>query len=121
MAAGLNSGGIALAAGVGKELSEWIAGGEPPEDMWDLDIRRMGPHNINKAFLNDRTIEIVGEIYAMPWPKKEKTMGRKMKMSPFYDRMDALGACWGEKMGWERPNWFARNSKGNNFVIFISN
>ncbi|MGQ0675620.1 MAG: aminomethyltransferase family protein, partial [Rhodospirillales bacterium] len=26
---------------------------------------------------------------------------------PIYDRLNALGAVWGQKFGWERPNWFA--------------
>jgi dimethylglycine dehydrogenase len=28
-------------------------------------------------------------------------------MAPCYDRMKALGAVFGQKFGWERPNWFA--------------
>ncbi|MGB0057729.1 MAG: aminomethyltransferase family protein, partial [Methyloceanibacter sp.] len=32
--------------------------------------------------------------------------------SPLYDRLKAEGACFGEKLGWERPNWFADLSRG---------
>ena len=28
-------------------------------------------------------------------------------MSPLYQRLKDQGACFGEKLGWERPNWFA--------------
>jgi dimethylglycine dehydrogenase len=30
-------------------------------------------------------------------------------MAPCYGRMQALGAVFGQKSGWERPNWFAPN------------
>ncbi len=29
-----------------------------------------------------------------------------------YDRLLAAGACFGEKLGWERPNWFADTAAG---------
>ena len=40
--AGFNAFGIASAGGAGKALAEWIAGGEPPMDLWPVDIRRFG-------------------------------------------------------------------------------
>src|SRR3989441_8468075 len=43
VAAGFNSVGIASAAGAGKALAEWIVGGEPSMDLWDVDIRRFMP------------------------------------------------------------------------------
>ena len=33
--------------------------------------------------------------------------GRPLRMAPCYERMQALGAVFGQKFGWERPNWFA--------------
>jgi 4-methylaminobutanoate oxidase (formaldehyde-forming) len=30
-----------------------------------------------------------------------------LRRSPLYDRLKAQGAVFGEKLGWERPNWFA--------------
>ena len=42
--------------------------------------------------------------------------GRPLRRSPLYDRLKAQGAVFGEKLGWERPNWFAdarrRGSRG---------
>ena len=42
VAAGFNSAGIANAGGAGKLLAEWIAGGEAPMDLFEVDIRRFG-------------------------------------------------------------------------------
>ena len=33
--------------------------------------------------------------------------GRPLRRSPLYDSLKAQGAVFGEKLGWERPNWFA--------------
>ncbi len=38
--AGFNAFGIASGGGAGRALAEWIAGGEPPMDLWPVDIRR---------------------------------------------------------------------------------
>ena len=32
---------------------------------------------------------------------------RGVRKTPFYDRLAARGACFGELMGWERANWYA--------------
>ena len=108
----MNSTGIATAGGAGKALAEWIAGGEPPFDLWTLDISRFGPQHNNKNFLGERISETVGLVYAMPWPKWEMQTARNMMKSPLYSRLDDAGASWGCLMGWERPNWFARNENG---------
>ena len=42
VAAGFNSAGIANAGGAGKLLAEWIAGGEAPMDLFEVDVRRFG-------------------------------------------------------------------------------
>src|SRR5213595_4278172 len=68
VAAGFNSVGIASAAGAGKALAEWIVGGEPSMDLWDVDIRRFMPFQGNAAYLRERTTEVVGLLYAMHWP-----------------------------------------------------
>src|SRR4029077_11344959 len=43
--AGFNAFGIASAGGAGRALAEWIAAGEPPMDLWPVDIRRFGRHH----------------------------------------------------------------------------
>ncbi len=112
VAVGMNSSGIASSAGVGKVLSEWIAGGEPPFDLWDLDVSRFGPEHTNQRFLSERTTEVMGRTYAIPWPRWEMETGRGVKVSPLYPRLDEAGASWGCVMGWERANWFARSKDG---------
>ena len=40
----MNSTGIMRSAGIGKVLAEWIAAGEPQEDVSVMDIKRFSPH-----------------------------------------------------------------------------
>jgi 4-methylaminobutanoate oxidase (formaldehyde-forming) len=107
VAAGFNSMGIASSGGAGRALAEWIVNGTPTLDLWPVDIRRFAPFNANRALLKDRVSEVLGLHYKMPWPTRELESARPLRRSPLYDRLEAKGAVWGSKMGWERPNVFA--------------
>ena len=106
VSAGFNSAGIANGGGAGRLLAEWIVGGEPPVDVWDVDIRRFAPFHGNVRHLKERTVESLGLHYAMRWPRQELVTARPLRRSPLYDRLAARGARFGAKMGWERPTWF---------------
>ena len=107
VAAGFNSIGIQSAGGAGKVLAEWIVGGYAPMDLWDVDIRRMQPFQTDTAYIKPRAAEALGLLYAMHWPFKQYETSRNIRLSPLHSRMQALGACFGEAAGMERPNWFA--------------
>ena len=106
VAAGFNSAGIANAGGAGKLLAEWIAGGEAPMDLFEVDVRRFGAFAADPKWLRSRTVETLGLHYAMRWPRHELESGRPLKTSPLYGRLKANGAQFGSKFGWERANYF---------------
>jgi sarcosine dehydrogenase len=105
--AGFNAFGIVSAGGAGRALAEWIVGGEPPMDLWPVDIRRFGNIHRDRKWVLTRTLEAYGKHYTMAWPHEEHETGRPMRVSPLYRRLKEQGACFGSKLGWERPNWFA--------------
>ena len=105
--AGFNAFGIASGGGAGKMLAEWVAGGEAPGDLWPVDIRRFGRNSRDTGWVRTRTLEAYARHYTMAWPSEEFSSGRPLQRSPLYDRLRAQNACFGEKLGWERPNWFA--------------
>ncbi|MDH5747700.1 MAG: FAD-dependent oxidoreductase, partial [Rhodospirillales bacterium] len=107
VAAGFNSIGIQSGGGAGRVLAGWIKDGRPPEDLWDVDIRRMLPFQGNRSYLHDRTVEGLGLLYAMHWPFHQVKSARPARLSPLHDRLKDKGACFGELVGWERANWFA--------------
>ncbi len=106
--AGFNSAGIANSGGAGRLIAEWIVGGEPSSDLWDVDIRRFGPFTGNRKALFERTAETLGLHYAMRWPRQELETARPLRTSPLYDLLAAKGAEFGSKNGWERANYFRR-------------
>ncbi len=110
--AGFNAFGIASGGGAGMALAEWVANGEPPYDLWPVDIRRFGRNHLDTSWVRTRTMEAYAKHYAMAWPFEEYRSGRPLRRSPLYDRLKAQGACFGEKLGWERPNWFADAALG---------
>lgn len=105
--AGFNAFGIASGGGAGKALAEWVIAGEPPMDLWPVDIRRFGGHHRDTSWVRARTHELYAKHYTMPWPYEEHQSGRPKVTSQLFERLKNQGACFGEKMGWERPNWFA--------------
>ncbi|OCC06153.1 FAD-dependent oxidoreductase [Labrys sp. WJW] len=104
---GFNAFGIASGGGAGMALAEWVARGEPPYDLWAVDIRRFGKNTLDTGWVRQRTMEAYAKHYTMAWPFEEYQSGRPLRRSPLYDRLKAQGAVFGEKLGWERPNWFA--------------
>ena len=116
VAAGFNSVGIASAAGAGRALAEWIVGGEPSMDLWDVDIRRFMPFQGNARYLRERTREVVGLLYAMHWPFRQPETARGVRRSTLHDRLAARGAVFGVVAGWERANWFATDGVEPRYV-----
>jgi sarcosine dehydrogenase len=105
--AGFNAFGIAAGGGAGMALAEWVDKGEPSFDLWPVDIRRFGKNHLDTSWVRTRTLEAYAKHYTMAWPHEEYRSGRPLRRSPLYDRLKGEGACFGEKLGWERPNWFA--------------
>ena len=110
--AGFNAFGIASGGGAGMALAEWVAKGRPPYDLWPVDLRRFGRNHLDTGWVRERTMEAYGKHYTMAWPFEEMRSGRPLRRSPLYNRLSEQGAVFGEKLGWERPNWFADPSKG---------
>jgi glycine cleavage system T protein len=107
IAAGLNSIGLQSAGGIGKVVAEWIRDGHPPLDLWEVDVRRNMPFQINRKYLRTRVAESLGLLYATHWPFRQYETARGVRKSALHDRLSAAGACFGEAFGWERANWYA--------------
>ncbi len=113
VACGFNSVGIASAGGAGKYLAEWMIDGQPSLDLSSVDVRRFGGWANNRSFLRSRVVEVLGLHYQMAWPNRESETGRGLRLSPLHERLAAAGACFGQKGGWERPNWFTSDRPGH--------
>jgi glycine cleavage system aminomethyltransferase T/glycine/D-amino acid oxidase-like deaminating enzyme len=116
VAAGFCAHGIAGAGGIGRQVASWIVDGEPELDLWHMDIRRFGgQHWRSREWTLARTTEVYATYYDIHYPNEERQAGRPLRMAPTYGRLEALGAVFGEKSAWERPNWFERSADDPRF------
>ncbi len=111
VAAGYNSIGIVSSGGAGMALAHWITDGEPPFDLWDVDIRRAQPFQRNKAYLKERVSETLGLLYADHYPYRQMVTSRGIRRSPIHENLKKRGAVFGEVAGYERANWFANKNQ----------
>ena len=107
LAAGYNSIGIVSSGGAGMALAKWITEGEPPFDLWEVDIRRAEPFQRNRNYLKNRVTESLGLLYADHFPYLQPETSRNIRRSPFHSYLKDLGAVFGEVAGYERANWYA--------------
>ena len=110
VAAGFSAHGIAGAGGIGRQVATWIVDGEPELDLWKMDIRRFGPAYRSQA-LHARAVDReLRDLLRHPLPERGAPGRSPLRMSPTYQILEELGASFGEKSGWERPNWFESNA-----------
>ncbi|MEO7198357.1 MAG: FAD-dependent oxidoreductase, partial [Solirubrobacterales bacterium] len=110
VAAGFCVHGIAGAGGVGKAVAEWIVDGTPKWDLSGMDIRRFGRQYESRRHARVRALDAYSRYYDVVFPHAERDAGRPLRVPPAHSRLRELGAEFGEKAGWERPNWFASNA-----------
>jgi dimethylglycine dehydrogenase len=98
--------GITAAGGSGWQLAEWIVEGEPGIDMMAVDPRRYGPYT-SKRYVVQKNEETYRNVFVIHYPDEERADARPAKTSPVYDKLQRMGAVFGQRYGWERANWFA--------------
>jgi glycine cleavage system aminomethyltransferase T/glycine/D-amino acid oxidase-like deaminating enzyme len=111
VAAGFCAHGLAGAGGIGKLMAEWIVDGEPSLDVWEMDIRRFGPHYRSPAYTLARAKEVYETYYDIRYPGHERQAGRPLRTSSAYGWHVRHRAAFGEKSGWERVNWYESNAE----------
>ncbi|WP_212526015.1 FAD-dependent oxidoreductase [Actibacterium sp. MT2.3-13A] len=115
VAAGYNSVGIVSSGGAGMALAQWMNDGEPPFDLWEIDIRRAQPFQKNRRYLRERVSETLGLLYADHFPYRQPATARGVRRSPLHEHLKARGAVFGETAGWERANWFANDGQERDY------
>ncbi len=111
VAAGYNSIGIVSSGGAGMALAQWMHDGEPPFDLWEVDIRRAQPFQKNRSYLKERVSETLGLLYADHFPYRQMATSRGIRRSPLHEHLKARGAVFGEVSGNERANWYAKDGQ----------
>jgi len=97
--------------GIGRAVAEWMSGTTPEIDIHEADISRFYLHQRATAHVAARASEAFNKMYGIVHPAEQWESGRPLRLSPAYDRERELGAVFIETAGWERPNWYASNSR----------
>ncbi len=98
--------GLSLAGGAGKALAEWIIEGEPPFDLFTLDVARFGAF-AGRNYTRESAKKVYGRHFAIRFPNDRVTAGGPLKRSSIHDKLATHGAQFDVHYGWERPCWFA--------------
>ncbi len=96
--------------GAGKTVAELMVGGESEIDVYDSNIARAYPHQKTKTHIQARAGEGFNKMYGIVHPAEQWESDRRVKLSPYYEREQELGAVFYEAAGWERPQWYESNA-----------
>jgi len=106
MAAGLSLNGFGGAGGIGKSLTELITTGETELDLCAYRPWRFGPVHRDHRYVAELAREAYRYYYFLRYPYDADEWGRPRRTSALHHRMQDLGAVFGQKHGWERPEHF---------------
>ena len=99
--------GIVQAGGAGRVIAEWVVNGEPDWDIWPVDCRRYGAF-ADRRYALSKALETYEHEYGVAYPQEERAAGRPSRVSPLHGRLQAAGALFGARGGWERAVYYAR-------------
>lgn len=102
---------VTQSAGVGKALAELLTTGRSEIDLSECDISRFEQVQLSPAYVAETTSQQFVEVYDILHPLQPKESPRNLRVSPFHQRQQELGAYFLEAGGWERPHHFAANEK----------
>jgi glycine cleavage system aminomethyltransferase T/glycine/D-amino acid oxidase-like deaminating enzyme len=97
--------------GVGRAVAEWLVQGQPEIDLQSSDIARFYDEQKTAENVNARASEGFNKTYGIVHPGEQWGSNRGVRVSPFYEREQALGAVFYEAAAWERPHWYESNAK----------
>jgi len=110
MAAGLSLNGFGGAGGIGKSLTELITAGESELDLYAYRPWRFGPVHADHRYAAELAKETYRYYYFLRYPYDADERGRPRRTSALHHRVQDLGAVFGAKHGWERPEHFEPGS-----------
>jgi glycine cleavage system aminomethyltransferase T/glycine/D-amino acid oxidase-like deaminating enzyme len=96
--------------GTGKALAEWMIHGESEIDLHSSDIARFHEHQKTRAHVRARAAEGFNKTYGIVHPSEQWASNRNVRLAPFHEREEELGATFFEAAGWERPQWYESNA-----------
>jgi dimethylglycine dehydrogenase len=104
--------GFSQCAAIGLAVANWIADGDPGDDVFGMDVARFGPWAADDAYLLPTTAQFYARRFVLAYPNEQLPAGRPLHTAPTYDAFSSLGAIWGVNWGLEVPLCFAIGRPG---------
>ncbi|EKU99464.1 glycine cleavage system T protein (aminomethyltransferase) [Leptolyngbya sp. PCC 7375] len=96
--------------GVGKMVAELMTSGVTSFDLHEMDIHRFPAVCKSADYVLKAGAQQYDEVYDIIHPLDQQTHSRGLRVSPFYPRLQDLGAQFVVSAGWERPQYFEANA-----------
>jgi 4-methylaminobutanoate oxidase (formaldehyde-forming) len=65
--------------------------------------------------LEKRVLETLDLSYGVHWPFEQRQTARNLRQSPVYEMTSQAGAVFGQLIGWERANWYAKSPEESDY------
>jgi len=101
---------VTHSGGAGRAIAEWLTQGYPELDVREAHIARFQPHAAGRRYILARTAQQYREVYDVIHPLQQMENPRRLRLSPFQQRLEALGATFFESAGWEVAQWYEENA-----------
>ena len=104
--------GFSQCAAIGLAVANWIADGDPGDDVFGMDVARFGPYAGDDDYLRDTTGQFYARRFLIAYPNEQLPAGRPLHIAPTYEEFSRLGAVWGVNWALEVPLVFAIDRPG---------
>jgi 4-methylaminobutanoate oxidase (formaldehyde-forming) len=104
VAAGLSLNGFGGGGGIGRTVARWIVDGDPGVDVAPYRAWRFASTYRDRDFAAALARETYADYYRLRFPYDAEVAGRPRRLSPLHARLEATGAVFGTKAGWERAD-----------------
>ncbi|MGI9481866.1 MAG: GcvT family protein [Hyphomicrobiales bacterium] len=112
--------GICQGGGAGKYLAQQMVHGQAEINMLEFDPRRFGDW-ATLEYARITSIHDYQNMYTCLAPGEQHEPGRPVRTSSLYDKLKSEGAQYQLVAGWERPRWFDKTGKGEDYSFRRSN
>jgi 4-methylaminobutanoate oxidase (formaldehyde-forming) len=104
VAAGLSLNGFGGGGGIGRAVAGWITAGDPGVDIAPYRAWRFADTYRDPEWTSGLAREMYADYYRLRFPYDADLAGRPRRLSALHERLEATGAVFGTKAGWERAD-----------------
>src|SRR5262245_30068404 len=104
VAAGLSLNGFGGGGGIGQSLAALMTTGDPGVDIAPYRAWRFADTYRDREFAAALARETYADYYRLRFPYDAEVAGRPRRLPALNDRLEAAGAVFGTKAGWERAD-----------------